>query len=193
VRFVIGSFAFVVGCSATSPAPLPPPRYFPPNAVAAEETAARPIAKETPKPVEPPTERQRYWHWIALADLVTVPLTATWFTRSSIAWGIPVVIGSPTVHFIHGNTTMGAISLPLRAAAYGAAYAVIRSEECEHRNFCLPLGALLTLELAVVLTTTLDLVFGYTDEPIKAWKKLPVIPSVASNGRDTLLTFSLSL
>jgi hypothetical protein len=184
----------MLGCSvASTPAPLPPPTYFPPNAVAAPETAARPIAKETPTPVEPPTERERYWHWVALADLVTIPLTVTWFTRSSIAWGVPVVLATPAVHFVHGNNKMGAISLPLRAAAYGAAYAVMRSEECANRNFCLPLGSLLALETAAILTTTLDIVLAYRDVEIAGWKKLPIMPGIALTGRDTVLTLSLQL
>ncbi len=193
VRFVIASGAALMGCTATSPPPLPPPTYFPPNAVAAPETAARPIAKETPKPVEPPTERERYWYWVALADVVTIPLTVTWFSRSSFGWGVPVVLATPTVHFVHGNTTMGAISLPTRALAYGAAYAMIRSDECRDRAFCVPLGSLIALEVAAVLTTTLDIVFAYRDVPIAAWKKLPIVPGVGSTGRDTLLTLSLTL
>jgi len=194
VRFVIASaLVSLVGCTATSPPPLPPPRYFPPEAVAAPETAARPVARETTKHVEAPTERQRYWEWIVLADVVTIPLTVTWFSRSSLAWGVPVVLASPTVHFLHGKKALGTVSLGMRAVGYGVAYAVIRNDECGDRSFCVPLWSLIALELAAVLTTTFDVYYAYRDEPIAAWKKLPVIPSVATSGRDALFTLNWTM
>jgi hypothetical protein len=182
----------VLGC-ARNPAPMPLPRQFPPNAVASPETAARPVAKDLPKPVEAPTERERYWEWIALADLMTVPLTITWFKRSSVLWGVPTVVASPSVHAIHGNHGIAAASFGMRAALYGLTYVSMRSGECEGEWVCVPTRSLLFLDLAVVLTTTFDIYFAYTDQPIAKWKKLPVIPSVVSNGRDALFTFSWTL
>jgi hypothetical protein len=195
VRFAICSL-FAIGCTATAPAPLPPPRVFP----APPETAVvRPVARELSQPVEEPTERHRYTEWVILADVMTIPLTFTWLARSEtgkqIWWGVPVVVATPAVHAIAGNTTMALVSLPTRAATYGLTYYLIdRSRtDCVRCN-PLPFGSILAIELAVVLTTTLDVVLAYVDKPIASWRKLPIVPAITPTAdRGTMFSLSLTL
>jgi hypothetical protein len=179
VRFAIASAVLVIGCTARPPAPMPPPRTYP---APPETLTAKPVARDLPKPVEEPTERHRYTEWVVLADVMTIPLAATWFFKGeiskSILWGVPVVLATPTVHLLEGNTKMAAISVSTRAAAYGLAYYAIQriKEPTQPRN--VPWGWIFLTEVAIILPTTLDLVFAYIDRPVPGWTKLPIIPAV---------------
>ena len=179
MRSVIASLLLLVGC-ARPPAPLPPPHVF---AAPPETATAKPVARDLPTPVEEPTERHRYAEWVILADVMTIPLAGTWFFRSdaarSIVWGIPVVVATPTVHLLEGNTTMAAVSLPTRAAAYGLAYYAIQNIKDGAQPRHVPWGWIFLTEVAVIVPTTIDIIFAYIDRPVPGWRKLPVIPAVA--------------
>lgn len=191
MRFAIAS-ALLFAC-ARGPAPMPPPHTFaaPPDTV-----AAKPVARDLPKPVEEPTERHRYLEWVILADAVTAPLAFTWFVRSdvgrSVLWGVPVMVATPSVHLAAGNTTMAAISFPTRVAAYSTMYYLTLRYREEHLRLP-PLGTLLVAELAVGLTTTLDILFAYIDRVVPAYRKLPLVPAVTPLTGGAAVTWSITL
>ncbi|MGZ3420079.1 MAG: hypothetical protein ACXVEF_08970 [Polyangiales bacterium] len=187
MRFAIASACIAIGgCTVTDPGPLPPPRA----PTAAASAAPSSVPRDLDAPTEAPTERSRYWGWIVVADVATLPIALTWMSRSSIAWGIPVVIASPIVHAAHDNPRMAGISLAMRAGLYGATYAVVRSERSScTQSFCFPFASLLAFDVAAVITSTIDIISAYTDDPIPKWRTLPVLPSVHTTGKDLTLAW----
>jgi hypothetical protein len=186
-RSATASLLVLVGCTATSPPPLPPRRV----------AFARPPAQKAPRPpdierpAEPPVVDERYTGWILLADLVAIAPLVRWMGRpEDIYLAAPSLILPPVIHVLHGQPQSAGLSFTLRLAMLGSLYLAGRSAESEcddsDEYICVPVGSFFIADAVLVTAITIDSIFlARRRREVDGWRRLPVLP-VGPDGRPGL-------